>query len=84
MSVSFRRALPGALVLLSLAVPATAAAVPVTVNLRVEGATQTIFERPVITDVHQVKTPSDAEARTCDGSGVGLARRPPNRDRCAR
>jgi hypothetical protein len=76
MSVSFRRALPGALVLLSMAVPATAAAVPVTVNLRVEGATQTIFEGPVITDVHQVKTPSDTEARTCDGSGVGLPSAP--------
>ena len=68
MSVWFRRALPVALVLLSMAVPATARRRPVTVNLRVEGATQTIFEGPVITDVHQVKTPSDTEARTCDGS----------------
>ncbi len=76
MSISCRRALPGALVLLSLAVPATAAAVPVTVNLRVEGATQTIFEGPVITDVHQVKTPSDTAARTCDGSSVGLSSAP--------
>ena len=83
MSVWFRRALPVALVLLSMAVPATAAAVPVTVNLRVEGATQTIFEGPVITDVHQVKTPSDTEARTCDGSGVGLPSAP-DRHRCAR
>jgi hypothetical protein len=71
MSVRSRRALPGALILLSLAVPATAAAVPVTVNLRVEGATQTIFEGPVITDVHPVKTPSDTQARPCDGSSIG-------------
>jgi hypothetical protein len=77
MSVRSRRALPGALILLLPAVlllpviPATAAAAPVTVNLRVEGATQTIFEGPVITDVHQIKTPADTEARTCDGSSVG-------------
>ncbi len=66
-----RRALPGALILLSLAAPATSAAAPVSVNLRVEGATQTIFEGPVITDVHQVTTPADGTARTCDGSSVG-------------
>ena len=59
MSVRSRCALSGALILVSLAAPAAANAVPVTVNLRVEGATQTIFEGPVITDVHQVKTPSD-------------------------
>ena len=39
--------------------------------MRVEGATHTIFEGPVITDVHQVKTPSDIQPRTCDGSSVG-------------
>jgi hypothetical protein len=56
---------------LSLALPVAAAAVPVTVNLRVEGATQTIFEGPVITDVHPVKTPSDTQARPCEGSSIG-------------
>jgi hypothetical protein len=71
MSVRFRRALPAALILLSLAVPATAAAAPVTVNLRVEGATQTVFEGPVITDIHPVTTPSDGLPRTCDGSSAG-------------
>ncbi len=71
MSVRSRCALSGALILVSLAAPAAAGAVPVTVNLRVEGATQTIFEGPVITDVHQVKTPSDTQARTCDGSSIG-------------
>jgi hypothetical protein len=71
MSVRFRRALQGALIVLSLAAPSAAAAAPVTVNLRVEGATQTIFEGPVITDVHQVTTPSDGVPRTCDGSGAG-------------
>jgi hypothetical protein len=57
-------------------VPAAAAAAPVTVNLRVEGATQTLFEGPVITDVHQVTTPSDGQPRTCDGSSVGQAPAP--------
>jgi hypothetical protein len=71
MSAWSRCALSGALILVSLAAPAAAGAVPVTVNLRVEGATQTIFEGPVITDVHQVKTPSDTQARTCDGSSIG-------------
>jgi hypothetical protein len=71
MSVRSRCALSGALILVSLAAPVAAQAVPVTVNVRVEGATQTIFEGPVITDVHQVKTPSDSQARTCDGSSIG-------------
>jgi hypothetical protein len=71
MTVRPRCALPGALILLSLAAPATAAAAPVTINLRVEGATQTVFEGPVITDAHPVSTPTDGVARTCDGSSVG-------------
>ena len=66
-----RRVVPGALILLSLAAPATAAAVPVSVDVRVEGATQTIFEGPVVTDAHGTKTPSDTEVRTCDGSPDG-------------
>src|SRR3954466_9705075 len=41
-----------ALAILALLVPASvAAAAPVTVNLRIEGATQTLFEGPVTTDV---------------------------------
>jgi hypothetical protein len=71
MSVVYRRALKGALILFSLAVPTSAAAAPVTVNLRVEGATQTIFEGPVITDAHPVTTPTDGVPRACDGSSVG-------------
>ena len=71
MPVAPRRALQAALILLSLTAPATAAAAPVTVNLRVEGATQTVFEGPVITDVHPVTTPTDGVPRTCDGSSVG-------------
>ena len=71
MSNRSRRVIRGALVLLFLACPAAASAAPVTVNLRVEGATSTIFEGPVVTDVHQVTTPADGQPRTCDGSSVG-------------
>jgi hypothetical protein len=48
-----------------------ASADPVSVNLRVEGVTGTIFEGPVTTDVHPVSTPSDPQPRTCDGTGAG-------------
>jgi hypothetical protein len=59
-----------ALAVLAIAAPA-AAADPVSVNLRVEGATGTIFEGPVTTDVHTVSTASDNnEPRTCDGTGA--------------
>ena len=71
MSNRSRRVIKGAFVLLSLACPAAASAAPVTVNLRVEGATSTIFEGPVVTDVHPVTTPADGQPRTCDGSSVG-------------
>jgi hypothetical protein len=70
MSVRSRRALPGALILLSLAVPATAAAVPVTVNLRVEGPTRTVFDGPVTTDGHDVVT-ATAGSHKCDGTNGG-------------
>jgi hypothetical protein len=71
MSVRFRSALPGALILLSLAVPATAAAVPVTVHLRVEGPTKTVFDGPVTTDGHDVAT-AMAGSHKCDGTNGGV------------
>jgi hypothetical protein len=58
-----------ALAVFAIAAPA-AAADPVSVNLRVEGVTGTIFEGPVTTDVHTVSTPSDGQQRTCDGTGA--------------
>jgi hypothetical protein len=67
MTIRPRRALPGALILLSLTVPASAAAVPVTVNLRVEGPTRTVFDGPVTTDGHNVTT-ATAGSHTCDGT----------------
>jgi hypothetical protein len=55
---------------LATAVPASAAsAVPVSVNLRVEGATQTLFEGPVTTDGHDVTTAAGG-THACDGTLV--------------
>jgi hypothetical protein len=63
-----RSALPAALVLLCLAVAAPAAfAVPVTVNLRVEGPSQTVFDGPVTTDGHNVTTAAGG-THHCDGT----------------
>lgn len=51
-----------------IALPSVASAAPVTVNLRVEGASQTLFEGPVTTYAHDVEAPSDTTARQCDGT----------------
>jgi hypothetical protein len=49
-----------------------ASAAPVTVNLRVEGITHTLYEGQVSTDEHAVSTASDANtSRTCNGTGAG-------------
>jgi hypothetical protein len=66
---STRKALV-ALLFLLLAFPAGAAAVPTQVKLRVEGATQTIFEGDVTTDGHDVTTPSSGTHK-CDGTNGG-------------
>ena len=71
-----RTALPVALVLFSLAAAPAADAVPVTVNLRVEGISDTIFDGPVVTDAHHTTTPSDGVARPCDGTNSGGEPRP--------
>jgi hypothetical protein len=61
-----------ALVLLVLLLYAAAPALgaPVSVNLRVEGRTQTIFDGPVTTDGHDVATPT-AGSNKCDGTNEG-------------
>ena len=56
--------------LLFAAPPALAA--PVTVDLRIEGATRTIFEGPVTTDVRQF--PSNQGAKPCDNSAPARSR----------
>ena len=65
-----RTALPAALVLLSLAAAPAAHALPVTVNLRVEGPTKTVFDGPVTTDGHDVTT-AKAGTHPCDGTNGG-------------
>jgi hypothetical protein len=51
---------------------ATAAgAAPVNVNLRVEGASRTIFDGPVTTDGHTITTASSMGPQPCDGTNAG-------------
>jgi hypothetical protein len=51
------------------ATPALAA--PVTVNVRVEGTTHTIFEGPVTTDSHLVDGGDGSGSHVCDGTNMG-------------
>jgi hypothetical protein len=70
-----RTALSGALVLLSLAAAPAALALPVTVNLRVEGPNRTVFDGPVTTDGHDVTTDT-AGTHKCDGTNGGAEPEP--------
>jgi hypothetical protein len=63
------RALAAALALSAIAA-APAAAAPVSVTLRVEGSSQTIYEERVTTDGHVVTTPSGGTHK-CDGTNGG-------------
>ncbi len=67
-----RCALASAVAALTVAsVPVSGAlAAPVNVNVRVEGATQTLFEAPVTTDGHVVEPASGGE-HPCDGTNGG-------------
>jgi hypothetical protein len=47
-----------------------AAAEPVTVDLRIEGATHTLFEGPVTTDVRPFRFTDDATGHRCDGTAA--------------
>jgi len=61
MNTSSRRMLPvltGILVSLVLSLVASAAAAPITVNLRVEGSTKTLYEGPVSTEGETFQTPT--------------------------
>ena len=53
-----------------LAAPSAAAA-PVTVDLRIEGPTRTLFEGPVTTDVRPFRFTGDPAAHQCDGTTTG-------------
>jgi hypothetical protein len=50
-----------------LALTSAAEAAPVTVNVRIEGKTETLFEGPVSVTPHAVKATSDTVERRCDG-----------------
>jgi hypothetical protein len=56
--------------LLALALPGTALAAPISVNLRVEGRDSTIFDAPVTTDGHDVTT-AKGGTHHCDGTNGG-------------
>ena len=67
-----RRATPVALLVLTAfaaAAPAASAA-PVSLNVRIEGASKTYYEGPVTTDGHNLTTAS-AGTRKCDGTNNG-------------
>lgn len=64
------------LLLPALAAPAAQAA-PIEVEVRIEGKARTIFEGPVLTDVHLVRGASDPRWRRCNGvTGVDPAALP--------
>lgn len=48
----------------------SALAAPVTVDLRIEGPTRTLFEGPVTTDVRTFRFTGDAVAHRCDGTAA--------------
>jgi len=57
--------------LTALALAAPAAAAPVTVDLRIEGPTRTLYEGPVTTDVRTFRFTGDPAAHQCDGTTTG-------------
>lgn len=70
MTDRIRGAAPVAALLLVLGAAPAAEAVPVTVNLRVEGLNRTVFDGPVTTDAHEVTTAA-AGSHKCDGTNGG-------------
>jgi uncharacterized protein DUF4430 len=64
-----RRSIAAFLVASFFIVPAAplAQATPTQVNVRIEGKAETVFEGPVLTDVHRVKDSNDSQWRRCNG-----------------
>jgi hypothetical protein len=63
-----KRCLVGLVAVVLALLPAVpAGATPVTVNLRIEGATRTLFEGPVTTDVRRFQFSGDPSTYECDG-----------------
>jgi hypothetical protein len=69
MTNRIRGALPVVVAIAAVAAP-TAAAAPVSVNVRVEGASKTIFDGQVTTDGHAIATPTAGMSHPCDGGGA--------------
>src|ERR1700704_5919967 len=53
--------------LLIVVAAAAAQAAPTNVNVRIEGAEETLFERTIPVDIHKIKASSDTVERDCDG-----------------
>src|SRR3954470_8920790 len=68
MKLGFKPGLAAGIAVLALAAPADAA--PVTVNLRIEGPTRTIYEGPVTTDVRTFHFTGDVEHACDNGTGA--------------
>jgi hypothetical protein len=66
-------ALAGVLVSLLLSLSASASAVPITVNLRVEGSSATLFEGPITTAPETIETASSGGPHPCNYSSNGSA-----------
>jgi hypothetical protein len=68
-----RRALRAAPLLAALLLFLTAAAeaAPIELTVRIEGATKTLFEGPILSDGHDVRASSDNQDRHCDGTNAG-------------
>jgi hypothetical protein len=62
---------PAGLVAAVLLTASPAAAAPVTVDLRIEGPSRTLFEGPVTTDVRPFHFTGDATSHQCDGTTTG-------------
>jgi hypothetical protein len=53
--------------LLTIFAAPTAQAAPTNVNIRIEGKSETLFEKKIPVEVHPVKATSDTTERSCDG-----------------
>src|SRR3954447_5847090 len=77
LTMTYRIPVLAAVAMTVLAAPIAHAA-PVTVQLRVEGPTRTLFEGPVTTDVRTFHFTGDATQHTCDGTKSGNGGDSPN------
>jgi hypothetical protein len=65
------KAAPLLAALLLLLLSGVAEAAPTEVTVRIEGATRTLFEGPILSDGHDLQASSDTQPRHCDGTNGG-------------